>query len=65
MKNIYPYCTSEEFKKDIAQLCENCPLTEKIKKGIKKTDNCECRRTKKHFDSGAIHQIHRWRNRNA
>ena len=31
---MYPYCTTEKFKTDISQLCENCPLAIKIPKGI-------------------------------
>ena len=32
---MFPTCTTKEFKDDISKLCDNCPLTEKIKKGIK------------------------------
>jgi hypothetical protein len=30
----YPYCTSKEFKTDLSELCEQCPLKEKIQQGI-------------------------------
>jgi len=29
-----PFCTSLEFKTDIGELCENCPLTDEIRNGI-------------------------------
>lgn len=32
--DFHSYCTSEEFKTDISQLCEKCPLTELILEGI-------------------------------
>lgn len=32
---IYSHCTSTEFKRDISELCPNCPLTELINEGIK------------------------------
>jgi len=31
---IYPHCTSKEFKTDLNQLCDHCPLKDKIQKGI-------------------------------
>lgn len=34
--NKYNYCTSKIFKKDLEDLCENCPLVERINNGIKK-----------------------------
>jgi hypothetical protein len=29
-----PYCNAKEMKTDLSQLCESCPLAEKIQKGI-------------------------------
>jgi len=34
IKPPYTKCTTEEFKTDISELCENCPITNKINKGI-------------------------------
>lgn len=34
IKPPYSTCTTEEFKTDISELCENCPLTDKINNGI-------------------------------
>jgi len=34
-KSLYNYCTSNTFKTDISQLCEKCPLVNKITNGIK------------------------------
>lgn len=31
---IYSECTSQDFKTDISQLCEQCPLPEKFRKGL-------------------------------
>ncbi len=31
----YPYCTSTDFKRDIKELCENCPLPKLISKQLK------------------------------
>jgi hypothetical protein len=31
----YTTCTTKEFKKDLIELCEKCPLNSKIKNGIK------------------------------
>jgi hypothetical protein len=31
---LYPYCTATEFKTDINQLCEHCPIRAKIANGL-------------------------------
>jgi|GEM_PF-4432901 len=34
VRTLYPKCTAKEFKTDLSELCDNCPLPEKLKKYI-------------------------------